>query len=62
MGERGPDRSASVAGGAAGDEGVGRLAVKWLGGGDNTAIPNETSRPPLATQVSAPMRPPVVSS
>lgn len=49
MGERGPDRSASVAGGGAGDEGVGRLAVKWPGGGDNTAIPNETSRPPLAT-------------
>lgn len=46
-------------GGTGGSWDVGSQTV---GGGDNTAMLNTTSRPPLAIQVSAPGCPPVVSS
>lgn len=42
--------------------GVWDVGSQTAGGGDNTAMLNATSRPPLAIQVSAPKRPPVVSS
>lgn len=38
------------------------VGSQMVRGGDNMAMLNETSRPPLAIQVSAPKRPPVVSS
>ena len=38
------------------------VGSQTVGGGDNTAGVNVTSRPTVATQVSAPMCPPVVSS
>lgn len=41
-----------------------KVGSQTVGGGDNTAMLNATSRPALAIQVSpqAPKRPPVVSS
>lgn len=47
-----------------GERGMGGWEVgsQTVGGGDNTVMLNATSRPPLAIQVSAPERPPVVSS
>lgn len=38
------------------------VGSQTVGGGDNTAGVNVTSRPTVAIQVSAPMCPPVVSS
>lgn len=44
------------------DQGGWEVGSQTVGGGDNTAGVNVTSRPTVAIQVSAPMCPPVVSS